>query len=89
MRIHHNERCGYDLDQEEEIDEILHDTGMESEKIVQTPIEDDCYEKNLGDEYPLPVHAIDGQPTLKAFQSLVRILLWLARCSRPDIIFCP
>lgn len=60
MRIHHNERCGYDLDQEEEIDEILHDIGMDSVKIVQSSVEDDYHEENLGDEYPLPVHASDG-----------------------------
>ena len=35
----------------------------------------------------LDKEAHEGQPSLKTFQSLVGSLLWIARCTRPDISF--
>ena len=35
----------------------------------------------------LPARAAKGDPSMKSFQSLVGSLLWIARCTRPDICF--
>nr|CCA22025.1 pol polyprotein putative [Albugo laibachii Nc14] len=87
MRFNSIESGGYVLDHEEAIDEILRDAGMDLVKTVRTPIGDDCYEETLGNEDLLPVHASEGQPTFKSFQSLVGSLLWVARSTRPNIAF--
>ena len=87
MRIVTIDNGGYVLDQQEAINEILVSANMELIKGIRTPIGDDCYELSLGHENLLPVHASEGQPTVKIFQSLVGRLLWVARCTRPDIAF--
>nr|CCA20685.1 AlNc14C101G6029 [Albugo laibachii Nc14] len=49
---------------------------MTSVRTVRTPIGDECYEQSSGNEELLPVHASEGQSTVKASHSLVGSLLW-------------
>ena len=60
---------------------------MESSNGFHTPIGDEC---NLDDEKDaeyLPARVAKSDPSVKSFQSLVGSLLWIPRCTRPDICF--
>uniref|UniRef100_A0AAV1VPD8 Reverse transcriptase Ty1/copia-type domain-containing protein n=1 Tax=Peronospora matthiolae TaxID=2874970 RepID=A0AAV1VPD8_9STRA len=78
---------GYVLDQEPTIDLLLKDFGMESCNGVRTPIGDECNMDDGEDAEYLPARGAKGDPSVKFFQSLVDCLLWIARCTRPDICF--
>ena len=54
---------------------------------VHAPIGADCYDLVSEDSDLVPVTSAPGQPNIRAFQSLVGSLLWVARCTRPDIAF--
>ena len=51
------------------------------------PIGDDCYEVVGDDSTLLQTTSASGGATINAFQSLLGSLLWVERCSRPDIAF--
>uniref|UniRef100_A0AAV1T5K5 Reverse transcriptase Ty1/copia-type domain-containing protein n=1 Tax=Peronospora matthiolae TaxID=2874970 RepID=A0AAV1T5K5_9STRA len=69
------------------IDVLLRDFKLESANGVRTPIGDECNDDNKDDVDYLPARGASGEPSLSAFQSLVVSLLWIARCTRPDICF--
>lgn len=64
-----------------------HDLETATANEVRTPIGDECNESYEVDSNFLRVAAGAGQPSHQAFQSLVGNLLWIARCTRPDIWF--
>ncbi|GAB9471215.1 unnamed protein product, partial [Globisporangium polare] len=87
MRVERAEGGGYSLDQEEAIDELLREHGLQDANSVRSPIGDDCYEVPPAVAELLQAKAADGMPTIKSFQSLVGSLLWIARCTRPEVAF--
>eukprot|EP00644_Phytophthora_capsici_P019544 jgi/Phyca11/133580/e_gw1.570.9.1 len=85
MRVTYDEEEGYHLDQEVMIMNMLKEFGMENAHAVRTPIGPEGNDKNATDS--LPASGGDGGWTVTTFQSLVGSLMWLARCTRPDIAF--
>uniref|UniRef100_A0AAV1T842 Polyprotein n=1 Tax=Peronospora matthiolae TaxID=2874970 RepID=A0AAV1T842_9STRA len=77
----------YTLDQEESIKDLLREHGLEAANPTRAPISADCYDADEGDMKMLKVLSSSGEPTVKSFQSLVGSLLWIARCTRPDVAF--
>lgn len=60
MRIVPAESGGYALDQEEAIDELLFEYGLQNANLMRVPISDDCYEVQPADAELHKVHAVDG-----------------------------
>ena len=87
MRVELGSDGAYRIDQEEAIKELLRAHGMSDANPTKTPIGDDCYEVVADDVALLETTNTGGGATINAFQSLVGSLLWVARCSRPDIAF--
>ncbi|KAJ8523758.1 hypothetical protein ON010_g17361 [Phytophthora cinnamomi] len=87
MRIEYSDDNGYDLDQEVTIDELLQSYGLEKAHAVRVPIGEDWNEAQDASTELLPADGGAGAATVKTFQSLVGSLLWIARCTRPDIAF--
>ncbi|OWZ07207.1 putative mitochondrial protein [Phytophthora megakarya] len=87
MRVKYDDETGYDLDQETTIQELLKVHGLEKAHGVRTPIGVECNEAQDPGCEKLPVSGGDTVPTIRKFQSLVGSLLWVARCTRPDIAF--
>ena len=61
--------------------------GLDDANGARTPISDDCNEAYDQGTKMLPPTNTAGLPSVKTFQSLVGSLLWIARCTRPDISF--
>uniref|UniRef100_A0AAV1TTK9 Reverse transcriptase Ty1/copia-type domain-containing protein n=1 Tax=Peronospora matthiolae TaxID=2874970 RepID=A0AAV1TTK9_9STRA len=76
-----------DLGREEAIRDLLRDNGLVEANSTWTPIDDSCYELEEGDAELLGTPSAKLGPTVRQFQSLVGSLLWVARCTRPDIAF--
>ncbi|KAE9306972.1 hypothetical protein PF001_g11860 [Phytophthora fragariae] len=87
MRVSYNEDEGYDLDQELAIEEMLREHGMASVHSVRTPIGAESNEIDEASDELLPTSGGDGVVTVHKFQSLVGSLMWVARCTRPDIAY--
>ncbi|KAG6612031.1 Integrase catalytic core protein [Phytophthora cinnamomi] len=87
MRIEYSDDNGYDLDQEVTIDELLQAYGLEKAHAVRVPIGEDWSEVQDASTELLPADGGAGAATVKTFQSLIGSLLWIARCTRPDIAF--
>ena len=77
----------YALDQEESIKDLLREHGLEAANPTRAPISADCYDADEDDMKMLKALSSSGEPTVKSFQSLVGSLLWIARCTRPDVVF--
>uniref|UniRef100_A0AAV1UA30 Uncharacterized protein n=1 Tax=Peronospora matthiolae TaxID=2874970 RepID=A0AAV1UA30_9STRA len=87
MRVVLNDNGGYQLDQEEALNDLLHEHGLSNANSTLVPIGFDCYEIHPSDNALLEDKGKNGLPTDKELQSLVGSLLWVARCTRPDIVF--
>ena len=87
LRILFDDKCGYMLDQEVMIDGLLKGHVLESANGVRSPIDEDCNEADPDYTDVLVTSDGFGHASVKAFQSLVGSLLWIARCTRPDISF--
>ncbi|KAE9261798.1 hypothetical protein PR003_g33793, partial [Phytophthora rubi] len=87
MRVSYNEDEGYDLDQELAIEEMLREHGMASVHSVRTPIVAESNEIDEASDELLPTSGGDGVVTVRKFQPLVGSLMWVARCTRPDIAY--
>ncbi|GMF42843.1 unnamed protein product [Phytophthora fragariaefolia] len=87
MRVSYTEDEGYDLDQELAIEEILREHGMASVHSVRNPIGAESNKIDVASDELLPTSGGDGVVTVRMFQSLVGSLLWVARCTRPDIAY--
>ena len=81
LRILLNDECGYVLNQEMTINTILKDHDLEMENGVRTPIGEECNDVDNHDEEILDATAGTEHASVKAFQSLVGSLLWIARCT--------
>jgi hypothetical protein len=74
------------MDQEQMIMDLLKEYHMENVHAIRLPISQD-YDIAEGGKL-LPEKSNEEQAfSVKHFQSLVGSLLWIARCTRPDIIF--
>ncbi|KAE9324368.1 hypothetical protein PR003_g16747 [Phytophthora rubi] len=87
MRAAYNEDEGYEFDQELAIEEMLREHGIESAHSVRTPIGTEANEINEASDELLPASGGGGVMTMRKFQSLVGDLMWVVRCTRPDIAF--
>uniref|UniRef100_A0AAV1VGV3 LAGLIDADG endonuclease n=1 Tax=Peronospora matthiolae TaxID=2874970 RepID=A0AAV1VGV3_9STRA len=87
MRVVLNDGGEYQLDQEEAINDLLREHGLSNANLTLAPIGSDCYEIHPSDNALLEGKGKNGLPTVKEFQSLVGSLLWVARCTLPDIVF--
>ncbi|POM72016.1 Integrase catalytic core protein [Phytophthora palmivora] len=85
MRVEYTQENGYYLDQEAGISELLREFGMEHANGVRTPIGAEWNEVDVSEL--LPTSGGEGVVTVPRFQSLVGSLLWIARCTRPDVAF--
>uniref|UniRef100_A0AAV1UG67 Uncharacterized protein n=1 Tax=Peronospora matthiolae TaxID=2874970 RepID=A0AAV1UG67_9STRA len=85
MRVELGSNGAYRIDSEEAIKEALRAHGKGDANPTKTLIEKDCYEVVGKEDEMLETTSADGEETINAFQSLVGSLLWVARCSRPDI----
>ena len=79
IRIAWNEE-GYTFDQENMICDLIKKFGMENSKCIATPIAENT--EILDDENELL-----SMEATKDFRSIAGGLLWIARCTRPDISF--
>ena len=66
---------------------MLKDHGLEMANGVRTPIGEECTDVDNQDDDILAATAETVQASVKAFQSLVGSLLWIACCTLPDICF--
>ncbi|CAH0522555.1 unnamed protein product [Peronospora belbahrii] len=67
--------------------QILHErlTDAGFVRMTKTPIGDECYEVLTDEAELLGTTSTSGSPTIKAFQAFMGSLLWVARCTRPDV----
>ncbi|KAG2762053.1 hypothetical protein PC129_g918 [Phytophthora cactorum] len=87
MRITYDDVNGYDIDQQVTIEDMLKNHGMEHAHGIRGAIDEECSENQEGEQEMLPVKGVAETVTIRKFQSLVGSLLWVARCTRPDITF--
>lgn len=90
MRIAYDDANGYLLDQEHTILEFLAKHGLEKANSTRAPVGDENDgDAGIGRDTLLPVQGtgMPEQPTVRSFQSLLGSLLWVARCTRPDISY--
>ena len=85
MRVTRNEDRGYFLHQEEAIVDLLRDHGMTDANSSRAPIGTDVYKVQCAESGLLADTGAPGQPSVRAFQSIVGSLLWVARCTRHRI----
>ena len=90
VRVGYDDLNGYTIDQEQMITELLHKNRLEKANAVRIPVGDETFiDSESADAQVLPTRGAGTvkRPTTKSFQSLIGSLLWIARCSRPDILF--
>ncbi|KAE8998590.1 hypothetical protein PR002_g18698 [Phytophthora rubi] len=85
MRVTYSE--DYDFDQELFIEEMLSEHGLVSAHSVRTPIGAESNEIDEASDELLPTSGGDGVVAVRKFQSLVGSVMWVARCTRPDIAY--
>lgn len=85
MRVTGNATSGYVVDQEIMSTELVQAQGLSDCRLVKVPISV-SYQDEAQDSTQLPSFGGDGA-TIKTFQSVVGSLLWMARCTRPDLSF--
>jgi hypothetical protein len=86
IRVSQDEDGGMWLDQEATIEEMLIKFNLQDANTVRLPIGAD-YEDNQENQEKLPKYSQNGEVTVRDFQSLAGSLLWVARCTQPDILF--
>ncbi|KAG2837007.1 hypothetical protein PC129_g2781 [Phytophthora cactorum] len=67
--------------------DMLKEFGMEMAHSVSTPIGEEWNGESESNAELLPAAGSGETPTITKFQSLIGGLLWVARCTRPDIAF--
>ncbi|CCI47281.1 unnamed protein product [Albugo candida] len=81
MRVRYNDEDGYYLDQEPSICELMTKMGMDEAHPVLTPIGQDYSDSTTSNSEYLEIRLVKKATTLAGS------LLWIARCTRPDISF--
>ena len=87
MGVTYDDKNGYALEQKQCIRERLATTGLDLANPTRTPTGEDQDGEGEGDLLPGGSGGTAKQPTIATFQSLIGSLLWIARCTRPDIAF--
>ncbi|KAJ0395767.1 hypothetical protein P43SY_005684 [Pythium insidiosum] len=88
MRIAYDKNGVCVIDQEKTIKELLERHGLEKANAVRMPIgEEGPVSEEDTAALPVTGPGTPERPTVRSFQSLVGSLLWVARCTRPDIAF--
>uniref|UniRef100_A0AAV1ULI8 Reverse transcriptase Ty1/copia-type domain-containing protein n=1 Tax=Peronospora matthiolae TaxID=2874970 RepID=A0AAV1ULI8_9STRA len=87
MGVSYDDKIGYALEQNRCIRELLATTGLDLANPTRTPTGEDQDGEGEGDLLPRGSGGTAKQPTIATFQSLIGSLLWIARCTRPDIAF--
>lgn len=87
MHVKLSEGDGYTLYQQAPIEELLEKHELAKANGVQIPEGKDRNEAEVSDIKYLVRKGLPGKPSIRAFQSLVGSLLWISRCTRPDISF--
>lgn len=85
MKVALGDDGGYVLNQEEAIGDLLREHDLSDANTTLSPIGADCYEVQQTDCALVEATSTNSVPKIKDFQSLVGSLLWIARCTRPDI----
>ena len=85
MRVAIDSSGAYVLDQTAAIGELLREHVLEGESTTRVPIGPDCYNVPSDASALLNIAGKDGAPSISTFQSLVGSMVWVARCTRPDI----
>lgn len=89
VNIEYDDKSGYPFGQKHAIEELLQKHGLAQAHPARCPIGEDQNVPITTDELlpESPTRSDPSVPTIKMFQSLVGALLWIARCTRPDIGF--
>ncbi|CAI5708159.1 unnamed protein product [Peronospora effusa] len=87
MRVEIDGDGTYVLDQSEAIGELVREHGLENDNSTRAPIGADCYDVQPEYGTLLGLSGKDRMQGTRTFQSLVGSLLWVVRCTRPDIAF--
>ena len=82
-----DKNVGYVLDQKVSIDLLLEEYEFDTANGVRAPIAEDSNEDNDQQPEYVSVTTANKNANVKMFQSLLGSLLWIARCTRPDICF--
>uniref|UniRef100_A0AAV1U0S4 Uncharacterized protein n=1 Tax=Peronospora matthiolae TaxID=2874970 RepID=A0AAV1U0S4_9STRA len=87
MRVSLEDEKTCTVDQQATIEEMLESHGLKEANGVRAPISEEANEVEKDPVLLTTVPRQRGERTIRNFQSLVGSLLWIARCSRPDISF--
>ena len=87
MRVNVGDLNTYTLDQQASIEEMLQYHGLSESNGVRASIGEDANEVEKDPGYLTTWAGRADEPTIHDFQSLVGSLLWVARCTHPDISF--
>ncbi|KAE9007332.1 hypothetical protein PF005_g12321 [Phytophthora fragariae] len=82
-----DKESGWRLEQRQVILDLLEKFGLSSATPVRVPVGGEQEDEAEGELLPSGGAGSPRQPTVQTFQSLVGSLLWIARCTRPDIAF--
>ena len=85
MVLSREEGGSYSVSQQGNIESLVTELGLHHAKPLSLPIATN-YQSHADNETPLGTSK-SGGATLREYQSLVGSLLWIMRCSRPDIAF--
>ncbi|GMF41124.1 unnamed protein product [Phytophthora fragariaefolia] len=79
--------AGWELDQAQVIQEMLEKFQLDKAAPSRVTIDGEHDGDDDGELLPVGGAGTPQRPTVQTFQSLVGSLLWIARCTRPDIAF--
>ncbi|OWZ11065.1 Pol Polyprotein [Phytophthora megakarya] len=87
IAFNYDGKDGWTLSQKQVILDIVTKFGMDKAAAVRIPISGEQDDENPGELLPSGGGGSPGRPTVRNLQPLVGSLLWIARCTRPDVAF--